>query len=104
MSFPPRRKRWKAGAACAGGKEARSAALRSRTVAAAGRRTVVVRPSSARTGSTTARWSFPAIADDGEGDRSARIASEIAAPCRRRLILVSSEYFLMMLLKPGWSE
>ena len=54
-SLPPRRKRWKAGAAYAGGKQTRSAALRSRTEAVAGRRTDVVRPSSARTGRTTER-------------------------------------------------
>jgi hypothetical protein len=70
-SFPPRRKRWKSGAAWAGGKKARSASLRSPTVDAPGRRMVVVRPSSARTGRNTVRWSFAAIAiaaaADGEG-------------------------------------
>ncbi|OQU86891.1 hypothetical protein SORBI_3003G170366 [Sorghum bicolor] len=52
-------------AACAGGKQTRSAALRSRTEAVAGTRTDVVPPSSVRTGMTTER-SCAAITDDEE--------------------------------------
>lgn len=43
------RKRWKLGATCAGGKEVRSAALRSRTEPPGGSLTAVDRPSRART-------------------------------------------------------
>lgn len=59
------RKRWRLGATCAGGKEARSAALRSRTEAPGGSLTAVDRPSRART-STSVPSRSAAIGKRGE--------------------------------------